>query len=90
MQSTRALKWFWPFMGVAALAATTIIAYPSFASKAMSEEPQFRMLVKVSAYGPQVETFTPVTIEPSCILVKGKRPASMLHRLATLFSRPQS
>ena len=82
VQRTDAVKWFWPFMLVAALAAATIIAFPPFPAKAAAEEPQFRMLITVTARDPHVADRTPVTIEPSHITVLGKRPASIIDRLA--------
>jgi hypothetical protein len=87
MQHTDAVKWFWPFMLVAALAAATIIAYPPFAAKATAGEPQFRMLITVTARDPHVADRTPVTIEPSHITVLGKRSPSLIDRLAGFLPR---
>jgi hypothetical protein len=80
MQRTEAVKWFWPFVLVATVAAATIIALPPFASKAFAE-PQFRMQLTVTAQRADVADLTPVKIEPSRILVTAKRP-SILDRLA--------
>jgi hypothetical protein len=79
MQRTDAVKWFWPFVLVATVAAATIIALPPFASKAFAE-PQFRMQLTVSAQRADVAGLAPVRIEPSPILVTAKRPASILDR----------
>jgi hypothetical protein len=49
----------------------------------MSGEPEFRMVVAVSAGTPQVEP-TAVTIEPSRIEVVGTRSPSIIDRLAAL------
>jgi hypothetical protein len=89
MQRTEAAKWFWPFMLVAALAAAVVIGLSAFVqSKAMSGEPEFRMVVAVSAPTPHVEG-TPVTIEPSRIEVVGTRSRSIVDRLAALLYRRQ-
>ena len=82
VQRTDAVKWFWPFMLVAAIAAATIIAFPPFPAKAAAEEPQFRMSITVSARDPDVADRTPVTIEPAHITVLGKRSPSLIDRLA--------
>ena len=85
MLRTDALKWFWPFMLVAALAGATIIALPPFVpAKATAAEPQFRMLITVKAQQPHVADAIPVTIDPSRIEVNAKRPASIIERLAAL------
>lgn len=84
MQRTEAAKWFWPFMLVAAFAAAAVIGLSAFVqSKAMSSEPEFRMVVAVTAATPHVEG-TPVTIEPSRIEVVGTRSLSIVDRLAAL------
>jgi len=94
MERTNALKWFWPFMFVAALAGATIVALPQFATSKESE-PQFRMLMTVTAQRPnvgdtmQVADVTPVAIEHYCIEVKAKRP-TFIERLAGAFSHGQS
>jgi hypothetical protein len=85
MHRTDAAKWFWPFLGVAALAATIVIglsAHPQ--SKAMRGEPDFRMVVEVSAPAPHVEARTAVMIEPSRIEVMGTRSQSIIDRLGAL------
>ena len=88
MQRTDALKWFWPFMLVATLAAATIIAFPPSApAKASADEPQFRMVVQVVARMPHVSEATPVTLEPSCIEVKAKRPTPVSARFASGFAQ---
>ncbi|HZI83111.1 MAG TPA: hypothetical protein VFF44_04305 [Casimicrobiaceae bacterium] len=89
MQRTDAVKWFWPFMLVASLAAGTIVALPPLAAaKADSAEPRFRMLVTVTARQSDLaEAGLPVAIEPACIVVKAKRPASMLDRFSALPKR---
>ncbi len=86
MQRTDALKWFWPFMLVASLAAATIVALsPLAAAKTTWAEPRFRMLVTVTAKQSDLaEVGLPVAIEPSCILVKAKRPATILERFTAL------
>jgi hypothetical protein len=95
MERTNALKWFWPFMIVAALAAATIVALPQFAAREASPEPQFRMLVNVTAQRPhfadvmQVSDATSVAADRYCIEVKAKRP-SFIQRLAGVFSHGQS
>jgi hypothetical protein len=94
MERTNALKWFWPFMIVAALAAATIVALPQFAGRA-APEPQFRMLVKVTAQQPHVgdamhvSDVTPAATERYCIQVKAKR-LSIIERLADALSHRQS
>ena len=87
VQRTDAVKWFWPFMLVAALAAATIIAFPPFPAKATAEEPQFRMSITVTARDPHVADRTPVTIVPSHITVLGKRSPSLIDRLAGFLSQ---
>jgi hypothetical protein len=93
MERTNALKWFWPFMIVAALAAATIVALPQFAGRGASPEPQFRMLVKVTAQQPHVGDAMHVSdVTPNdryCIQVKAKRP-SIIERLAGALSHRQS
>ncbi|HUH94000.1 MAG TPA: hypothetical protein VL742_12795 [Casimicrobiaceae bacterium] len=83
MQRTDAAKWFWPFMLVAALAAATVIALPSWTPAEATAQPRFRMLVTVTARPAATETALPVAIDPYCIQVKAKRP-SILERLAGL------
>ena len=93
MERTDALKWFWPFMIVAALAAATIVALPQFAARAASPEPQFRMLVQVTAQRPHVGDAVHVSDAQVdgryCIEVKAKRP-SFIQRLAGVLSHGQS
>jgi hypothetical protein len=95
MERTNALKWFWPFMIVAALAGATIVALPQFAARDAASEPQFRMLMTVTAQRPQVADVIhvsdtmPAAIERYCIEVKAKRP-SFIQRLAGVFSHGQS
>ena len=92
MERTNALKWFWPFMIVAALAAATIVALPQFAGRGAPPEPQFRMLVKVTAQKPHVGGAVHVSDATSeatgryCIEVKAKRP-SFIQRLAGALSQ---
>ena len=84
MQRTEAAKWFWPIMLVAALAAAAVIGLSAFVqSKAMPDEPAFRMVIAVSAQAPHVEA-TAVNIEPSRIEVIGTRSPSIVDRLAAL------
>jgi hypothetical protein len=87
MQRTDALKWFWQFMLVATLAAATIIAFPPFVTRASADEPRFRMVVQVVAPMPHVSEATPVTLEPSCIEVKAKRPTPVSARFASGFAQ---
>ena len=87
MQRTDAAKWFWPFLGVAALAATIVIGLSAYVqSKAMRGEPDFRMVVAVSAPAPHVEQRTAVTIEPSRLEVVGTRSPSIVDRVGALLS----
>ncbi len=92
MQRSEAAKWFWPFVLVAALAAAIVIAFSPFAQlKAPLAEPDFRMLVTVTAKQPDVEGRTPVSIEPSHIVVVGRRSPSIVDRLVGLLpQRKQS
>ncbi|HTS20713.1 MAG TPA: hypothetical protein VMN79_02780 [Casimicrobiaceae bacterium] len=90
MERTDALKWFWPFMLVAAVAAATIVALPTFTPKATADEPQFRMLVTVTAKPSDVVALTPVMLDPSCIRVLAKRPPSLIERMAGHFSSQRS
>jgi len=84
MQRTDAAKWFWPFMLVAALAAATVIALPTSTPAQATPQPQFRMLVTVTARPAALtETVLPVALAPYCIQVRAKRP-SILERLAGL------
>jgi hypothetical protein len=84
MQRTEAAKWFWPTMLVATLAAVAVVGFSgSVESSAISAEPEFRMVVDVSAKAPDVER-TAVTIEPSRIEVVGTRSPSIVDRLAAL------
>ena len=84
MQRTEAAKWFWPIMLVAGLAAAAVIGISAFVqSKAMSGEPDFRMVLAVTAGTPRVER-TVVTIEPSRIEVFATRSPSIVDRLAAL------
>ena len=81
MQRTEAAKWFWPMMFAAALVAAAVIAFSAFVqSKAMSDEPAFRMVIAVSGQMPRVER-TAVTIEPSRIEVVGTRSPSIVDRV---------
>lgn len=85
MHRTDAAKWFWPFLGVAALAATIVIGLSAYMqSNAMLGEPDFRMVVVVSAPVPHVDERTRVTIEPSRIEVIGTRAPSFVDRLGAL------
>jgi len=85
MQRSEAAKWFWPFVLVAALAAAIVIALsPFFQPKAPLGEPEFRMLVTVTAQQPHVGERTAVSIEPSHIVVVGNRSPSVLDRLVGL------
>jgi hypothetical protein len=85
MHRTDAARWFWPFLGVAALAATIVIGLPAYMqSKAMLGEPDFRMVVTVSAPVSHVDGSTKVTIEPSRIEVIGTRAPSIVERLGAL------
>ena len=98
MERTDAVKWFWPFMFVAALAAATIVALPQFAGS-KEPEPQFRMLVTVTAQAPHATEALHVSdgiaaadaapAERYCIEVKAKRP-SMIERFAGALSRQPS
>jgi hypothetical protein len=97
MERTNALKWFWPFMIVAALAAATIVALPQFAGS-KEPEPQFRMLVKVTAPRAHVSDAMQVSdataptdatsTERYCIQVKAKRP-TLIERFADALSHRQ-
>lgn len=85
MHRNDAAKWFWPFLGVAALAATIVIGLSAYVqSKAMRGEPDFRMVVAVSAQAAHVNERNEVTIEPSRIEVIGTRSPSILDRLGAL------
>jgi archaellin len=87
MRRTEAGKWFWLFMLVAALAAATVIGLSAFVqSKAMSGEPDFRIVIAVTAQQPQVAERTRVSIEPSRIEVVGTRSPSIVDRLAALLA----
>jgi hypothetical protein len=98
MERTDAVKWFWPFMFVAALAAATIVALPQFAAS-KEPEPQFRMLVKVTGKAPRatealhvsdgIATVEATPMERYCIEVKAKRP-SMIERFAGALSHQPS
>jgi len=92
MQRSEAAKWFWPFVLVAALAAAIVIAFSPFAQlKAPLAEPEFRMLVTVTAKQPQVAASTPVSIEPTHIVVVASRSPSIVDRLVGLLpQRKQS
>lgn len=92
MQRSEAARWFWPFVLVAALAAAIVIAFSPFAQlKAPLAEPEFRMLVTVTAKQPQVAASTPVSIEPSHIVVVASRSPSIVDRLVGLLpQRKQS
>jgi len=88
MERTDALKWFWPFMLVAAAAAATIIALPPFPVKANPGEPQFRMQVTVmGARDPHVADRDVVAIEPYRVLVTAKRTPTLLDRVAEHFAQ---
>jgi hypothetical protein len=85
MQRSEAAKWFWPFVLVAALAAAIVIAFSPFVqTKAPLGEPEFRMLVTVTAKQPHVADRIPVSIEPSHIVVVANRSPSILDRLVGL------
>jgi hypothetical protein len=85
MHRTDAAKWFWPFLGIAALAATIVIGLSAYAQpKAMRGEPDFRMVVTVSAQAARADEVTEVTIEPSRIDVVGTRSPSIVDRLGAL------
>jgi len=85
MHRTDATRWFWPFIGIAALAATIVIGLSAQAqSKAIRGEPDFRMVVTVSAPAPHAEKRTAVAIEPSRIEVVGTRSQSIVDRLGAL------
>jgi hypothetical protein len=92
MQRSEAAKWFWPFVLIAALSAAIVIAFSPFVQpKAPLGEPEFRMLVTVTAQAPHVAERTPVTIEPSHIVVVGSRSPSIVDRLVGLLpQRKQS
>jgi hypothetical protein len=98
MERTDAVKWFWPFMFVATLAAATIVALPQFADS-KEPEPQFRMLVKVTAQVPHemqalhvsdgIAAADAAPMERYCIQVKAKRP-SLMERFAGALSHQPS
>jgi hypothetical protein len=92
MQRSEAAKWFWPFVLVAAFAAAIVIAFSPFVQlKTPLAEPEFRMLVTVTAKEPQVAERTPASIEPSHIVVVGSRSPSIVDRLVGLLpQRKQS
>ena len=92
MQRSEAAKWFWPFVLIAALSAAIVIAFSPFVQpKAPLGEPEFRMLVTVTAQAPHVAERTPVIIEPSHIVVVGSRSPSIVDRLVGLLpQRKQS
>ena len=92
MQRSEAAKWFWPFVLIAALSAAIVIAFSPFVQpKAPLGEPDFRLLVTVTAEAPQLAERTPVTIEPSHIVVVGSRSPSIVERLVGLLpQRKQS
>jgi hypothetical protein len=84
MQRTDAAKWFWPFMLVAAIAGATVVALPASAPVEVTPQPQFRMVVTVTARPSGLaQTLRPVALDPYRIEVKAKRP-SILERLAGL------
>lgn len=86
MQRTDAVKWFWPFMLVAAVAAATIIALPPFQPKAYADGPQFRtQMTVVGAREPHVADASVVAIQPYSIQVTARRPQTLLDRLAGHF-----
>ncbi|HEX8009890.1 MAG TPA: hypothetical protein VF814_02975 [Casimicrobiaceae bacterium] len=87
MQRSEAAKWFWPFIGVAALAAAIVIGLSFVQPKATTGTPDFRMLVTVTAQRPHVAERTRVTIEPSHIVVIGPRTPSILERLLGLLQQ---
>jgi len=79
MQRSEAAKWFWPFVLIATLSAAIVIAFSPFVEpKAPLGEPEFRMLVTVTAQRPHVAERTPVSIEPSHIVVVGSRSSSSI------------
>jgi hypothetical protein len=91
MQRTDAVKWFWPFMLAAVVAAATIIALPPFQTKhvlsgveaATADEPQFRMQLTVTgARESNVADRALFAIEPYPISVTAKRAPTLLERLA--------
>ena len=85
MHRTDAARWFWPFLGVAGLAAAIVIGLSAYVqSQATPGAPDFRMVVAVSATAPQVGERAVVTIEPSRIEIIGKRSPSMVDRLGAL------
>jgi hypothetical protein len=85
MHRTDAARWFWPFLGIAALAATIVIGLSAYVqSKAMRGEPDFRMVVAVDASAPHIRGRTAVTIEPSRIEVIGTRSPSFVDRLGAV------
>ena len=94
MQRTDAVKWFWPFMFVAALAAATVIALPPFQAKpllstaeaANIQEPQFRMQTTVVGTREPHVADRVVAIEPYRIEVTARR-LTLLDRLAGHFGQ---
>jgi hypothetical protein len=87
MQRTDAVKWFWPFMLSAVVAAATIIALPpsvlSGVEGATADEPQFRMQLTVTgASESNVADRALFAIEPYPINVTAKRAPTLLERLA--------
>jgi hypothetical protein len=97
MQRTDAVKWFWPFMLVAAVAGATIIALPPFqtrsvlstAEAANAVQPQFRMQTTVVGTREPHVADRVVAIEPYRILVTAKR-VTLLDRLAEHFAQRKS
>ena len=92
MQRSDALKWFWPFMMVAAVAAATLVALPPFQARAnaKADEPEFRMTMTVTGTrDAHVADRSVVAIEPYHIQVTAKR-VSLLDRLAEHFTQRRS
>jgi len=85
MQRTEAVKWFWPFMLVAALAAATLIALPPFqangvlsTAEAASGFPlQFRIQTTVVGTRATHVADRAVALEPYRIQVTAKRAAAI-------------
>ena len=79
MERTDAVKWFWPFMLVGAVAGATIIALPPFQAKASADVPQFRMQMTVlGVREAHVADRNVVAMEPYRIQVTAKRAPEAL------------
>jgi hypothetical protein len=88
MHRSEAQKWFWPFVGIAAVAAAIVIGLSAFVqSKAMSGEPEFRMVIAVTAQPEHGLQRTSATTEPGHVEVAGTRSPSIIERLAALLPR---